>query len=338
MEATTIGLDIAKSVFQIHAVDAAGSVVSARRLRRGQLLEAFAKLPPCRVGLEACGSAHHWARALKALGHDVRLIPPAYVKPFVRRQKNDAADAAAICEAVARPHMRFVPVKTPDQQAMRALHKTRSLLVRQRTAAGNAVRAHLAEQGLVAPAGRAGRGRLAELAAGEGLPKALAAAAAALLSQIASLDAAIGALDRTIRASAAEDPLSRRLASVPGVGGLTASAVAASVPDPGLFASGREFAAWLGLVPRQSSSGGKPRLGAISRQGDRYLRTLLVLGATALLRSPRGLAPAHRAWLERLKAKKPARLVTVALANKLARILWALMRKGGVYDKTLAAA
>jgi transposase len=337
MQPTTLGLDIAKSVFQVHSVDAHGRIVHARRLRRAQVLAFFAELAPCLVGLEACAGAHYWAREIAKLGHDVRLIPPAYVKPYVRRQKNDAADAAAICEAVSRPHMRFVPVKTADNQAMRALHAARRLLVRQRTQTANALRAHLAEQGIVAPAGRAGLARLMEAVEAGGLPAALAAAARALIAQHQALAEEIATLDRAIRAAGATDPLARRLMTTPGVGPLTATAVAAALPDPSLFQSGRELAAWLGLVPRQTGTGGKVRLGPITKQGDGYVRQLLVVGATALLRSPGGLSPAHRAWLERLKASKPARLVTVALANKLARILWALLVKGGVYDRTAAA-
>lgn len=326
MNISTIGFDLAKNVFQVHGVDEAGEAVIRRKLRRGQVVAFFAGLDPCLVGMEACGSAHYWARELAALGHEVRLIPPSYVKPYVRRQKNDAADAAAICEAVTRPSMRFVPVKGVEAQAVLVLHRTRSLLVKSRIMLVNALRAHLAEFGHVAPQGHAGLSRLVELVAqGAGLPAAALPALTGLADQIDALGERIGEVERAIRAEHAASQASQRLASVPGIGPIIASALAATVPDPAAFRSGREFAAWLGLTPRQNSSGGKERLGAISKKGDRYLRTLLVLGATALLRRRNGLSPGHRAWLERLLASKPARLVTVALANKLARIAWAVL-------------
>jgi transposase len=347
MNISTIGFDLAKNVFQVHGVDEAGEVVVRRQLRRGQVIPFFAGLDPCLVGMEACGSAHYWARELAALGHEVRLIPPSYVKPYVRRQKNDAADAAAICEAVTRPSMRFVPVKGVEAQTVLVLHRTRSLLVKSRTMLVNALRAHLAEFGHVAPQGPAGLSRLVELidqpaSAGEpaGVPAAALPALTSLTDQIATLGERIGEIERAIRVEHAASQSSRRLASVPGIGPIIASALAATVPDPAVFRSGREFAAWLGLTPRQNSSGGKQRLGPISKKGDRYLRTLLVLGATALLRRRDGLSPGHRAWLEKLLASKPARLVTVALANKLARIAWAVLAHGDTYraDRTVAAA
>lgn len=339
MNISTIGFDLAKNVFQVHGIDAAGEVIVRRQLRRGQVLGFFAGLAPCLVGMEACGSAHYWARELAALGHEVKLMPPSYVKPYVRRQKNDAADAAAICEAVRRPSMRFVPVKGAEAQAVLVLHRTRSLLVKSRTMLVNALRAHLAEFGHVAPQGQAGLSRLVELVAqGASAPAAALPALTGLVEQIAALGERIGAIERAIRAAHVQSQASRRLATVPGIGPITASALLATVPDPTVFRHGREFAAWLGLTPRQNSTGGKQRLGAISRKGDRTLRTLLVLGATALLRRRDSLAPDHRAWLEGLIARKPARLVTVALANKLARIAWAVLARGEAYRREPVAA
>lgn len=342
MQVSTIGLDLAKSVFQVHGVDAVGEVVVRRKLRRAQLLSFFAGLERCLIGMEACGSAHHWARELTALGHEVRLMPPTYVKPYVRRQKNDAADAAAICEAVSRPSMRFVPVKTPQAQAVLMLHRTRALLVRQRTMLVNALRAHLSEFGHVAAQGQGGLSALVALAQTRfeesGIPAAAAPALKSLAAQIGRLNETIGELERAIRAEHAKNEASRRLATIPAIGPLTASAIAATVPDATLFRSGREFAAWLGLTPRQNSSGGNQRLGAISKKGDRYLRSLFVIGATSLLRRRGTLAPEHRAWLERLLTKKPARLASVALANKIARIAWAVLAKGDVYRNSAAAA
>lgn len=335
MHISTIGLDLAKHVFQVHGVDAAGQVVIRRQLRRNQVLSFFGALPPCLVGVEACGSAHHWARELQALGHEVRLMPPAYVKPYVRRQKNDAADAAAICEAVTRPSMRFVPVKSAEAQGVLTVHRTRALMVRQRTMLVNALRAHLAEFGQVGAQGQAGLAQLVELVsadgAARGVPPAALPALRVLAQQIVDLTTQIGALERVIRAEHAGNAASRRLASIPAIGPLTASAIAATVPDPSVFRSGREFAAWLGLVPGQHGTGGKVRLGPITKKGDRYLRSLLVLGATSMLRRPGGLSPRHRAWLETLLSQKKPRLVSVALANKIARIAWAVLAKGTSY-------
>jgi len=342
MQVSTIGLDLAKSVFQVHGVDASGTVVVRRRLRRGQVLTYFAGLEACLVGLEACGSAHYWARELAALGHEVRLMPPAYVKAYVRRQKNDAADAAAICEAVTRPSMRFVPVKTPQAQAALVLHRTRSLLVKSRTMLVNALRAHLAEFGHVAPQGSRGTAALVALVekrfAEAGMPAAAEPALASLAAQIGRLNKEVDALERAIRAEHAKSEPSQRLATIPAIGPITASAIVASVPDPALFRSGREFAAWLGLVPRQSSSGGRTILGPITKKGDRYLRSLLVIGATSLLRRRDTLSPHHRAWLERLLAKKSARHASVALANKIARVAWAVLAKDTTYRSDEAAA
>jgi transposase len=342
MQVSTIGLDIAKSVFQVHGVGEKGEVVIRTTLRRARVLPFFAGLKPCLIGLEACAGAHHWARELIRLGHEVRLMPAAYVKPYVRRQKNDAADAAAICEAVGRPSMRFVPVKTVQSQAVLILHRSRALLVRQRTMLINALRAHLAELGHVAPQGRLGVARLAALIAADpqetGIAEVTRPALLSLLAQIKRLSEEIAGLEQAIRAEQANNDAARRLATIPAIGPITASAIAATVPDAGAFRSGREFAAWLGLTPRQSSTGGKQRLGAISKKGDRYLRALLVTGATAVLRRPSALSARHRAWLERLLGTKPARLATVALANKIARICWAVLAKATTYRREPAEA
>ena len=334
MQVTTIGLDLAKNVFQIHGVDASGKVVVTRQLRRGQVIEFFKKRPPCLVGMEACATGHHWARQLRALGHQVKLMPASYVKAYVRRQKNDAADAAAICEAVTRPSMRFVPVKTVEQQAALMLHRSRDLLVRQRTQLINALRAHLAEIGLVAATGVDGLKSLVEIVreAGEtgGLPSAMRAALQVLVDQLASLQMQISRLEADIHAQHRVSDASRRLESIPGIGVIGATAIAATVTDASAFKSGREFAAWIGLVPRQNSTGGKQKLGGISKQGDRYLRRLLVVGATAVIRHAR-THPGKHPWLMTLLAKMPAKKAAVALANKMARIAWAILAKGGTY-------
>ncbi len=330
MKPTTIGLDIAKRSFQIHGVDDAGAVVVQRPLTRGRLVVFFAKLEPCLIGTEACATAHHWARELQALGHEVRLIPPAYVKPYVRRSKSDAADAAAICEAVSRPHMRFVPIKTQDQQAAQSLTRVRDQLVSQRTGSINALRAHLAEFGIVAARGL-GSARMLRAVVREdtdrGLPKTLRDSLTVLVEMLEVLDAKIAELERQIREWHKSNAVSRRLTTIPGIGVLTASAFTAAVPDPGYFRSGREFAAWLGLTPRQHSTGGKVRLGGISKRGNPRLRGLLIICASSVIeglkRRKDGFAKAP--WRDRLRATKSPMVVTVALANKLARTLWAIM-------------
>jgi len=285
-----VGLDIAKSIFQVHRTDPSGQVVECRKLRRGALLKYFAALPASLVGLEACASAHHWGREIAALGHEVRLIAPIYVKPYVQRQKNDAADAAAICEAVSRPHMRFVPVKSVAQQAALMLHRCRELLIKQRTMTINALRAHLAELGIVSAKGRDGVAALIAHVegngdAGTGALDALAhVALCGLVAQLRGLQGEIGALDRRISAWHRANEGSRHLASIAGIGVLSASTLVATLGDGSAFASGRQLSAWLGLVPRQSSSGGHDRLGGITKQGDPYLRRLLVIGATSVLK------------------------------------------------------
>ena len=331
MQVTIIGLDLAKQVFQVHGVDAAGAVVLRQRLRRRAVVRFFEGLPPCLVGMEACAGAHYWAREIGAFGHEVRLMPPRYVKAYVQRGKTDAADAAAICEAVGRPSMRFVAIKTADQQAALLLHRSRDLLVRQRTMLVNALRAHLAEFGLVAAGGRSALNRLlAELEAGGGaaLPALAWGALQGLIDQLRAAEAQIDTVERAIVAWHRANADSRRLATIPGIGPIIASALAASVPDATAFRSGRDLAAWIGLVPRQNCSGGKERLGPISKQGDRYLRRLLVLGATAVLRHAGVRERAGGAWLAALQARRPGRVVTVALANKMARTAWALLARG----------
>ena len=332
MEACTIGLDLAKRVFQVHGVDATGKVVFRTQLRRSQVVDFFKKQPPCLVGMEACATAHHWARELKTLGHDVRLMPPSYVKAYVKRSKNDAADAAAICEAVTRPSMRFVPVKTAEQQAALMLHRTRDLLIRQRTQLINAIRAHLAELGLVAAQGRDGVKELIAIVAESKhhLPRPMRDALLALIAQLEALHRQISELERRIHLQHRSSGASRRLESIPGIGVIGATAIVATVTDPSVFKSGREFAAWVGLVPRQNSTGGKERLGSISKRGDRYLRRLLVVGTIAVLRHARA-HPEKHPWLTQLLTRRPAKLAAVALANKTARIAWAILARGENY-------
>ena len=327
-----IGLDLAKSVFQVHGVDRMGSVIITRALRRAQVLDFFRKLPSCLVGLEACGSAHHWAREIAACGHDVRMIPPAYVKAYVKRGKTDAADAAAICEAVTRPTMRFVPVKTIEQQAAGMVLKTRELLVRQRTQIVNALRGHMSELGIVTSTGMANIAKLVGLLRDPdtAMPDLARRALLEMAEQLDGLDERVESLDEEIRSGVKGDETTRRLTSIPGVGPLIAATVRAAVHDPHGFRSGRDFAAWLGLTPRLLSSGGKEKLGSISKQGNRRLRTLLVIGATSIIKPAKrgGVLPA---WLSGLIARKPYKLVAVALANKIARVIWALLTKGGTY-------
>jgi len=336
-----IGIDLAKKVFQVHGIDSSGKVVIGRAVKRRELLPFAAKLPPCVIGMEACATAHHWARELVRFGHEVKLIPPAYVKAYVRRQKNDAADADAICEAVTRPSMRFVPIKSAEQQGVLMLHRARELLVGQRTALINALRGHLAEFGVVAPQGVRHVVELVAVVADAGdarLPEIARGALAALVRQMQRLVLEIEGLDRRILAWHRADATSRRLATVPGIGPVTASAIVASVTDPSMFSSGREFAAFFGLVPRQSSSGGKERLGRISKMGDRYIRKLLVVGATAVLRYAKKGGSPSQAWAQALLQRKPFKVAAVALANKTARIAWAVLVRGGTYQAGKAGA
>lgn len=338
---TTIGLDIAKSVFQVHGVEADGRVVIRRQLKRRQVLPFFEKLARCLIGIEACASAHHWARQLQALGHTVRLMPPAYVKPYVKRHKNDAADAEAICEAVTRANMRFVPTKTAEQQGGLVLHRTRHLLIRQQTSVINAIRAHFAEFGIVAPVGRRGVEELLHVASDasdQRLPEVARACLAALGAQLRMLKAQILNLDRMIMAWHRSSKMSRRLDELPGVGPALATALVASVADPRAFRSGRDFSAWIGLVPKQSSSGGKQKLGSISKQGDRYLRGLFTAGALAVIRYAKIHGTGHRPWLTALLARRPTKVAAIALANKIARMAWAMMARGERYREPVALA
>lgn len=336
---TTIGLDLAKQIFQVHGADADGAPVFNRRLRRTEVLRFFERQPPCLVGIEACGSSHYWAREIAAYGHEVRLIPPAYVKPFVKRGKTDAADAEAISEAVVRKTMRFVPVKSVEQQTAAMVLKARGLLVRQQTQAINALRAHLSEIGIVVGAGIAKVADLLEIIRDESdarLSKAVRFALSAIADQIEALARQIGRLEREIVAEAKRDEDMRRLTTIPGVGAITAASIKALVPDPAGFKSGRHFASWLGLTPKSHSSGGKERLGKISKMGNTQLRSLLVLGATSVLRHARHNTNASK-WLTAIMARRPYKVAAVALANKMARIIWALLTKGGTYRKMEAA-
>jgi transposase len=338
---TTVGLDIAKSVFQVHGIDVEGKVIVRRQLKRRYVLAFFQKLPPCLVGIEACASSHHWSRELQALGHTVRLMPPAYVKPYVKRQKNDSADAEAICEAVTRANMRFVPTKTPEQQSCLMLHRTRHLFIRQQTAVINVIRAHLAEFGIVAPVGRNGVEELLGVVADRNdkrVPEVARACLAALGAQLRVLKAQILEFDRMINAWHRSSETSKRLDEIPGVGPALATALVASVADPKAFRSGRDFSAWIGLVPKQNSSGGKDKLGSISKQGDRYLRSLFTAGALAVIRYAKIHGPKHRPWLSALLARKPTRVAAIALANKIARMAWAMMAKGERYKEPVALA
>jgi transposase len=331
-EISMIGLDLAKNVFQVHGVDASGALVLRRQLRRNQVEKFFARLPPAQVGLEACGSAHHWARVIGRYGHPVRLMPPSYVKPYVKRNKNDGRDAEAICEALSRPSMRFVPVKSVEQQAVLIVHSTRALLVRQRTMVANALRAALSELGIVAAQGLKGLRTLMQQleAPSEVIPEIMRCALLLLVRQWQALDAAERALERQITRAARADHDARRLTEVPGVGPITASAVLAKVPDASVFRTARDFAAWTGLTGRDRGTGGKHRVGPISKQGDRMLRTLLINGASSYLRQQRARG-VKDPWLRDMLARRPYKVVMVALAARTARILWAMLTKGERY-------
>ena len=337
---STIGIDLAKHVFQLHGASGDGAVLFRRRLRREKLLEFLATQPRCVVAMEACASAHYWGREIGRLGHQVRLIAPVYVKPFVKRQKNFMADAEAICEAAQRPTMRFVAVKSEEQQASAMIFKVRDLLVRHRTGVINALRGHLAEFGCVAPKGPAHVERLQAMIEDgpDGLLEPVRVLCRDLLGVISMLSDRLVELDREIRERARQDELAKRLMTIPGIGPVIATAIQTLAPPIETFDRGRDFAAWMGLAPRQHSTGGKPRLGKTSKMGQRDLRRLLIIGASAVVRwAARHGAPIG-SWLERMLARKPRMLIAVALANKMARIAWALMAKGGAYRAPMPTA
>lgn len=338
LNVTTVGLDLAKSVFQVHGSDLDGEPVVRKKLRRAQVIGFFAGLPPCLVGMEACGSAHHWARQLAALGHEVRLIPPQYVKPFVKTNKNDASDAEAICEAMQRPTMRYASAKSAEQQSVLMLHRARDLLVRQRTSLINALRGHCAEFGIIAGQGAPNINKLIAIIEDdkhEGLPDLARQALSILIEHLRSAQGQIVALEKQLKAWHRSNPASQRLETVPGIGLITATALVATIGDASQFASGRQLAAWLGLVPRQSSSGGKDRLGRISKRGDGYLRRLLVHGARTVLRWSRGKPTARSGWQQALLARRPTCVVLVAMANKTARIVWAMLTRNETYNSKI---
>jgi transposase len=333
MQVTTIGLDIAKNVFQVHGIDANEKVVVRKQLRRSQVIAFFAALAPCLIGMEACATAHYWARELTKLGHKVRLMPAKDVKAYLKRNKNDAADAEAICEAVRRPTMRFVRIKTAEQQGQLMQHRTRDLMMRQRTQVINALRAHLAEFGIVAAQGNQGVKELLAIVADQQdarLPVDARASVIMLAAQLEAVQTLLRSLDQRIMKQHRANEASRRLETIPGIGIIGASAIAATVSDPMVFRSGRDFAAWIGLVPRQDSTGGKQKLGPISKQGDRYLRRILIVGAHSVLRCVKE-NPLKYPWLTQLLARRPFKVVAVALANKMARTAWALLAHGGTY-------
>ena len=334
MQITTIGLDIAKNVFQVHGIDQHGQAVLKKRLARAKVLTWFANLPRCVIGMEACGGAHHWARQLTRLGHEVRLMPPQYVKAYVKTNKHDAADAEACCEAVQRPSMRFVAVKTETQQATCMLHRARDQLIGQRTATINALRGHLAELGIVAAQRQAGvRQLLAALAEAEDdrIPPLGRDVLQVLVAHLRELASKIAELDRRLVAMTRTDPICRALSEVPGVGPVIATAVVATVPAATAFRSGRHLAAWLGLVPRQHTTGGKESRLGLSKRGDAYLRRQLIHGARALVRVSPGRTGTLWAWVNGLRARRPFNVVVAAVANKLARMIWAMLSRGEAY-------
>ena len=340
MKLTTIGIDLAKNVFQLHGVDERGKTVLRKQLKRTEMFTFFANLEPCLIGVEACGSAHFWARKLQSLGHTVKLIAPQFVKPYVKRNKNDAADAEAICEALTRPTMRFVPIKSADQQAVLAAHRARTGFVKARTAQANQIRGLLSEFGIVMPQGMATLNErlpaILEDAENE-LPEGLRAIIERLTQHLKTLDREAAALEKAIGAWHRQQAASVKLADIPGIGPLTASALVASVGDAKSFKNGRQLAAWLGLVPRQHSSGGKPRLLGISKRGDAYLRTLLIHGARAVIGQAAKRPGCPDGWLARLMARRHKNVAAVALANKNARTVWALLAHDRAYRTDYAA-
>ncbi|MEM7400261.1 MAG: IS110 family transposase [Pseudomonadota bacterium] len=334
-EVSTVGVDLAKNVIQIHGVDAAGKTVVRRQLRRSQFLAFFEGRPRCLIGMEACSSAHHWGRHLQAMGHEVRLMPPSYVKPYVKRGKTDAADAEAICEAVTRPSMRFVPVKSEVASAALVLHRTRDFLVGQVTQTGNAIRAHMAEFGIIAAKGAK---RVEDLSSAlDALPAPVRLPLEALFDQLAQTRARIDRLTKEIEELHRQSEVSRRLVSIPGVGVLTATAIAATTPDVSNFSSARDYAAWLGLTPKQHSTGGKPKSGGISKMGNRYIRRLLYLGAMAQIMVRRRSRRPGTDWLSCKLETKETKVVAIALANRMARTIYAILRDGTIYRPRASA-
>lgn len=339
-ECSIIGIDLAKNVFQVHGSDGLGKKLFSKKLSRGQVIGFLSSVPPCVVAMEACASAHHWGRQISALGHEVKLIPPIYVKPFVKRQKNDVADAEAIAEAASRPTMRFVAVKSADQQAAGMALKTRDLFVRQKTQAINALRGHLAEHGVIAPQGAIHLKRLrSALSDAENvLPEMVVCHAEMILDQIADLQDRIDRLEKEIAKASRKDETASRLMTIPGIGPITAAAILAFAPDPATFQRGRDFSAWMGLTPKQHSSGGKERLGRTSKMGHRDLRRLLIVGAMAVVQWAARKGPPEGSWLARMIERKPKMLVAVALANRTGRVIWALLANGGTYNSHLETA
>lgn len=340
MQVTTIGLDLAKNIFHAHGVTANGKVVFNRALRRGRVLAFFEKLEPCLVGMEACSTSHYWGRELTRFGHEVKLMPPAYVKPYVKRGKTDAADAEAICEAVTRPTMRFVAIKSPDQQAVLSLHRARQLMIGQRTQLSNMIRGLIGEFGHIVRKGPDHIRDFAErLKRGDGpdLPDIAHDVIASLCDQLLTLHRRIGLLEKRIFAASRKDERVKLLLTIPGIGPVTASAIIATVGTPDQFRTGREFAAWVGLTPLNRSSGGKERLGKISKMGDQYLRRLLVVGMTSRVRVARTRPDRVEPWLVSLLERKPVRLATIAMANKTARIVWAVLTRNEPYKSPVAA-
>lgn len=335
---TTIGLDISKHVFDVHGIDAQGAVVLRKRLRRGQVIEFFSRLTPCLVGLEACSSAHHWSREIAACGHDVRQMPAQYVKPYVKRNKSDRTDAEACCEAVRRPTMRFVPTKTPQQQAELATHRVRDLLMRQRTALINSLRFHMAEFGVIAPKQPIKAAELKTVVADASdrrLPDVARQALRELVAQLDALERRVMELEKTIVRRCKDNPVARRLMTIPGVGPIVASMIFSTVPDPTVFKSGRAFAAWLGLTPSERSTGGKTKLGRVTKRGNSHIRRLLIIGAVSTIFRSRRMG--GDPWLTQLRVRKPLFVTAVALANKIARICWTVMARGTVYKAPAAA-
>jgi transposase len=334
MKLSIVGLDLAKSLFAVHGLDEDSRVAVRRELRRAQVLPFFARCQPCLIGMEACAGAHYWARELSKLGHQVRLMPASYVKAYVKRGKTDAADAEAICEAVSRPTMRFVPVKSAEQQSVLSLHRSRDLLVRQRTQTVNVLRSLCAEFGVAAGRGKTPLSGLQTVIANANDERLCAQARLALLpllDQIQHLSHNIAMLERRIVARHRSEEASKRLETIPGIGPITASALTATLGDPSRFSTGRDLAAWIGLTPRALCSGGRQKLGHISKQGDPYLRRLLVQGASAVIRAARNPNARVQPWLRQLLARRPTKVAIVALANKLARIAWAILVKGSTY-------